>query len=269
MFPRRFAFAAAGCLGLLGQPWQPQVQSARIASANPVPERSAIQVRIVNLGDRPITAYMLLFSRKAADGSMIPCGGRGLDMIDWSDPMPGTGLYVHMRRNWIAPKGGEASLDGYPTCPGGKAGETARLDGIQVELGSIVFDDGRGEGVAQHLESTLRSRQRVRDERVKWIGRFSALRDAPDLGSAARSLYQDIVDAAHAAEIRPADAARQGMAKPARDELQRLALELTQWAERGEPLSKSNMVQWRLTDLEQRTARLVRGCGSFDVDLSR
>lgn len=59
---------------------------------------------------------------------------------------------------------------------------------------------------------------------------------------------------------------REGMAKPVRDELQRLALQFTQWAARGEPLQNNASLDWRITDLEQRTARLVRGAGSAEEE---
>jgi hypothetical protein len=180
-------------------------------------------------------------------------------MIDWSDPMPGRGILVHMRRNWIAPDGA-STFDGYPRC----AGAAAPLESVQVELDYILFDDGTGEGNPQRLEFALRIRKQMRAERLMWIDRFTALRSATDLPSSAQKLYQDLVDAAHAAEINPQDAARQGMRKPVRDELQRLALELTQWAAHGEPIQKNEVLEWRITDLEQRTARLVRGAGSAD-----
>ena len=55
------------------------------------------------------------------------------------------------------------------------------------------------------------------------------------------------------------------MAKPVRDELQRLALDITQWAANKRPLQRNELLEWRITDLEQRTARLVRGSGKIDV----
>ena len=52
-----------------------------------------------------------------------------------------------------------------------------------------------------------------------------------------------------------------------RDELQRLALETTQWAaHNNELLSKNEFLQWRVTDLEQRTARLAHGAGNLDLN---
>jgi hypothetical protein len=56
------------------------------------------------------------------------------------------------------------------------------------------------------------------------------------------------------------------MAKPVRDELQRLALDITQWAAHNGPLHKNELLEWRISDLEQRTARLIRGAGKFDVN---
>ena len=145
------------------------------------------------------------------------------------------------------------------------AGTAVPLDNVQSEISFIVFVDGSGEGNSREMNSILRARQQARDERVRWIGRFTALRDTSDLRSAARSLYRDLVDAAHASEIAPDDATKQGMAKLVRDEMQRFALELTQWAEHNDSLQKSEYFAWRLTDLEQRTARLILGVANANV----
>ena len=153
-------------------------------------------------------------------------------------------------------------LDGYPRCPGV---EGAPLDSISAQLSYVMFEDGTGEGDRRQIESALRWRQAARNERVKWIDRFTALRDTPDQRVTARSLYQDLVDATRAAEIDPEQAARQGMAKPVREELQALALDIAEWSSRNEPLAKNELLVWRLTDLEQRTARLIRGCGTTVV----
>jgi len=234
-----------------------KVVSARLENITVVPDKASIHVNIRNSGDRPITAFSIDFYVLDAKGERIPCGGRGVDMIDWSDPMPGRNLYIHMRRNWTPPNG-TFLIDGYPRCPGVEA----PLDSIQVELNNVMFDDGTGEGDSHRMEFTLLARQQARNERLKWIGRFTALRDAPDLKSAAQSLYQDLVNAAHSEEINPDDAARQGMARPVREELQRLALEITQWAAHNTTLQKNEFLAWRITDIEQRTARLVRGGGA-------
>jgi hypothetical protein len=236
------------------------VVSATVEGAVPIPDKQSIHVTLRNIGARPITAFSLAFTRIARDGQRIPCGGRGVDMIDWSDPMPGRNLYVSMRRTWITPNG-TATFDGYPRCPDGQT----PLENIQAELNLVMFDDGSGEGDPRQLEFNLRTRQQARNERAKWVGRFTALRTAPDLKSAAQSLYQDLVEATRAAEIDPGEAAKQGMAKPVRDELQRLALDIVQWAAHNPSLQKSDLLQWRLTDLEQRTERLVHGAGKTDV----
>jgi hypothetical protein len=143
---------------------------------------------------------------------------------------------------------------------------SAPLESIQVELNFIMFDDGTGEGDSRRMESILRARQEARNESAKWVGRFSSLRTAPDLRSSARALYQDLVEATRSAEIIPDDASRHGVAKATRDELQRLALDITQWAAHSEQLQKNELLDWRITDLEQRTARLVRGSGKIDVN---
>ena len=75
------------------------VLSARIENALAVADKASIQVTIKNTGERPITAFSIGFSHLNANGERVPCGGRGADMIDWSDPMPGRGIYIHMRRN--------------------------------------------------------------------------------------------------------------------------------------------------------------------------
>jgi len=235
------------------------VLSARLESIAAVPDRASIHVKIRNNAARPITAFSVRFYKVQPNGERTPCGGRGVDMIDWSDPMPGQNIYIHMRRNWIPPNG-TASLDGYPRCPD----RAAPLEGIQTELSLIVFDDGSAEGDSQQLEFTLQTRQQARNERLKWIGRFTALRSTPDLKSSSQSLYQDLVDATRSADINPDEATQQGMAKGVRDELQRLALDVTQWATRNEPLHKNELLEWRITDLEQRTARLVHGAGNTD-----
>jgi hypothetical protein len=237
------------------------IQSARIENVATIPDKGGIRFGVRNIGERQITAFSAEFYVQSANGERIPCGGRGMDMIDWSDPMPGRGIYVHMRRNWLPPNG-IGSLDGYPSCPGGPT----PLELIQVELNLIMFDNGTAEGESQRIESTLVLRQQARDERLKWMGRLTALRNASELKLSAQSLYQDLVDATRAAEINVYDASREGMAKPVREELQNLALDITQWAAHGERLDKSEFLSWRITDLEQRTARLTRGAGNVHVN---
>jgi hypothetical protein len=237
------------------------VFSARLENIALVPEKASIHVSIRNTGGRPITAFSIDFYQLNPNGERIPCGGRGADMIDWSDPMPGRNLYIHMRRNWIPPNGA-ILFDGYPRCPGGPA----PLESIQVELKHIMFDDGSGEGDSHQMEITLRTQQQARNERLKWIGRFTSLRTASDLRASAQTLYQDLVDATRSAEINPDEASRQGMAKPVRDELQVLALDITQWVAHHERLQKNEFLDWRLTDLDQRTARFVHGSGRIDVN---
>jgi hypothetical protein len=253
-----FVFLIAGSLSS-AQFAPSNVLSARLEDIATVSDR--VNVHIRNTGERPITAFSIQSYQLRPDGERKHCGGRGPDMIDWSDPMPGTGVYVHMRRNWIQPNG-TLLFDVYPRC----AGEKVPPESIQLELNYIMFDDGTGEGDPGQMEFILHTRQQVRNERLKWVARFTALRDTPDLRSSAQSLYRDLVDAAHSAEINPDDASRQGMAKPTRDELQRLALEITQWAAHNERLQKNDLLDWRITDIEQRTARLIPGAGKTDVN---
>lgn len=102
------------------------VFSARIESATAVPDKASIHVNLRNIGQHPVTAFSIAFSHLNGSGERVPCGGRGVDMIDWSDPMPGRSLYIHMRRNWV-PSNGTASFDGYPKCPDGPTA----LEGIE------------------------------------------------------------------------------------------------------------------------------------------
>jgi len=255
-----FFFLGAGSVTTAQPPSQPRpsnVHSARIENFVTVPDKAGIHVNIKNTGERPVTAFLIEFYMLNPNGQHIPCGGSGADMIDWSDAMPGRSFYVHMRRNWI-PTNGTLLSDGYPRCPGAPA----QTGSMQAELSYIMFDDGTGEGDARQIEFTLRTRQQARNERLRWVGRFTVLRDTSDLKSSAQSLYQDLVDAVHAAEIVPDVASRQEMARPVRDEMQHLALDITQWAAHNESLHKNEYLEWRVTDLEQRTARLIRGAGT-------
>jgi len=249
----------------LGSEVKAQVQLSNVTAAHvehiaAIPERSGILVDIRNSGQRAITAFFVEFFQSGANGESIPCGGRGADMIDWSDPMPGRNIYVHLRRNWILP-GGMGSIDGYPQC----AGTATSLERVSVQLSLVMFDDGTGEGDRSRIESTLLLRQQARNERLKWLPRFTALRDAQDPKASAQSLYQDLVDATRSAEIDPHQASRQGMAKPVRDELRQLALDITEIAAHNGRLQQNEFIAWRITDLEQRTARLVQGAGKTDV----
>lgn len=255
-------FFLAVCSVAAAQSVPSSVFSASLENITPVPDKGSIHVIVRNTGNRAITASAIRFYVPGPNGERVLRGGRGADMIDWSDPMPVSGILVHMRRNWIPPNG-TYPFEIYPRIAGGAV---PPLESIQVELDYILFDDGTGEGDPQHIEFVLRTRKQMRTERLKWLDRFTALRSAPDLRASAQTLYQDLVDATHAASINPQDAMREGMAKPVRDELQRLALQFTQWAARGEPLQNNASLDWRITDLEQRTARLVRGAGSAEEE---
>ena len=111
----------------------PNVFSAKIENIALVPDKASIHVDIRNTGERAITAFAIMFYLPGPNGERTPCGGRGADMIDWSDPMPGRGTYAHMKRNWIPPNG-SLLFDGYPKCPGA----AAPLEKIQVELNFIM-----------------------------------------------------------------------------------------------------------------------------------
>jgi hypothetical protein len=178
-------------------------------------------------------------------------------MIDWSDPMPGKNLYIHMHRRWV-PTSGTAVLDGYPHCADG----SSDIGSVQTEISSIIFEDGSGEGDPVTIDGALNTRRQLRDERMKWIGRFTALRTAADLKLSSQNLYQDLVDATRAAEINPEEASREGMARSVREEIKSLALDIFQWASHNQTLQKSEILAWRVTDLEQRTERVTRGAGN-------
>src|ERR1051325_5112567 len=112
--PRSFAILLIGLAAwpAWAQPRASSIQSARVEKIVVVPDKNSLHVSLKNIGERPITAFSIAFHLLQPNGDAVPCGGRGMDMIDWSDPMPGRGLYVHMRRNWI-PANGTAVLDGY------------------------------------------------------------------------------------------------------------------------------------------------------------
>jgi hypothetical protein len=81
------------------------VLSARLENIAMVPDKASIHVNIRNAGARTNTAFSIAFYQLNPNRERTPCGGRGADMIDWSDPMPGRSIYIHMRRNWVPPNG--------------------------------------------------------------------------------------------------------------------------------------------------------------------
>jgi hypothetical protein len=172
-------------------------------------------------------------------------------MIDASDPMPNRNIYVHGRRYWVAPN---ATFDLYPRC----GGKVVPLEKIGAELSFIAFEDGTGEGDAHQLDFAMSGRKEARNERVKWIAPFTALRDAGFEDRGAEPVSRSGGCRAFA-QINPEDARKQGMAKPVREELQELALATTQLATRNEALRKNDFLEWRITDLGQRTTRLIHG----------
>jgi hypothetical protein len=179
-------------------------------------------------------------------------------MIDWSDPMPGTNFFVKGHRNWIEPNQAIHSERYLMSClDRGGSPQTA-----QVQLSSIMFDDGSGEGDSNQLKNFLRNRQQLRDERLKWITRFSQLRNGDDLHTAAAQLYEDLTKAKHEAEADPDTAPANRIMLFCLEELQNIALELTQYGKVHKKLDEGSRQAWMLTDLEQRTARLVRGAGT-------
>jgi len=101
-------------------------------------------------------------------------------------------------------------------------------------------------------------------ERLKWLPAFSALRQASDLATDSLKLYQAIVQANYTADLDPRQGTEEGAAKMVRTELQNLALTIHEWAAHTEgpaKLEQDQVMNWRLTDLQQQTARLVKGAG--------
>ncbi|MBV9082438.1 MAG: hypothetical protein JOZ62_07185, partial [Acidobacteriaceae bacterium] len=175
----------------------PPVTSAMIEKVQVIPDRKAIRIDVRNLSAKKVTAFQFTVLETGPGNEAVPCTGRGQDMLDWSDPMPGTGMYVHMHRSWIEPNG---------TVPAEAYLMTRCLDlldspqNARVDLRAISFDDGTGEGDPGMLEFLYRGRKPVLDERIKWLPRFIALRTAANLREAAKQLYQDLTDAKYRAE---------------------------------------------------------------------
>jgi hypothetical protein len=223
-------------------------------------EHRAVHFDIRNLGTHPISAFSARLTQLQADGTEIQCNAGGQDMIDWSDPAPGSNVIIYgMRRQWIPMGGALHSARYFIGCQDASVPTAWR-----VILTLILFEDGSGEGDRRQRSSFLKMRQQERDVRVKWIGRFSALREADDFHLAASQLYEDLENAKHTIEVSAATAEANRPLASSLDKLRNIALRLADFS-RGH--KKPNSVEdWLITDLEQRTQRLIRGAGDRDVD---
>lgn len=180
-------------------------------------------------------------------------------MLDWSDPMPATGMFVNMRRSWIEPNG-TLRTEGYlvQRC-------LDLLDAPQnaaIELRAISFEDGTGEGDPRLLKFFYRTRKAILDERLQWVPRFVALRSAANLGDAARQLYQDLTDAKYHAESDLGVVQANGMRVASLQKMQEAAKRIAGYGERHLALEPGSIAEWLISDLEQRTQRMVRGIGA-------
>jgi hypothetical protein len=255
---RSLVVALAYAVAAVSEVTSQTVVSAQVTNLDLVPERNRIDVTMTNTGQRAITAfYLQAFAMR--DGVKTPCGGRGQDMIDGSDPMPGTQILVHVARHWIAP-GQDRKMDIYP----GNNCRQLPLGEVRFEVADILFDDGTGEGSGPMMDLALRVRKMRAAERLKWLPAFSALHQASDLTNESLKLYQAIVLANYTADLDPGLAAEEASAKTVRTELENMALAIHEWAAHSPSpakLEQNQMLNWRLIDLEQRTARLAKGAG--------
>lgn len=259
---RRFARAVALltliCSAGGSQQFAP-VASAITENVQPVQDRKAIRFEIRNLGPKSITAFEFVVTENGSGGGPAFCTGRGQDMLDWSDPMPGTGMVVNMRRSWIEPNG-TLRTEGYlvQRC-------LELLDSPQyavVELRAISFEDGTGEGNPNLLNFFYRTRKAILDERVKWLPRFVSLRSASNLRDAAKQLYQDLTDAKYHAESDLAGVKTNGMGAASLQKMQQAAKRIESYGETHSVLEPGSLAAWLISDLEQRTERMVRGIGT-------
>jgi hypothetical protein len=238
------------------------VQSAAVDNIVVDPQHRAVQFNIRNLGTHPITAFSARLTQLQPDGAEIQCNAGGQDMIDWSDPPPGSNLIVYgMRRQWIPPGGALPAARYFINCQ-----DTGVPTAWRVTLTLILFEDGSGEGDRLQRSSFLKMRQQERDVRVKWIGRFTALRTADDFHHAASQLYEDLENSKHAVEVSAATAEANRPLASLLDKLRGLALRLADFSRNRKKPDANSPEDWLITDLEQRTQRLIRGAGDRDLE---
>lgn len=215
-----------------------QVLNAAIDNVTVDPQHQTVHFDIRNLGTQTITAFFARLTQLQSDGSEVQCNAGGQDMIDWP-----------MRRQWIAPGGTLHTARYFGTCK-----DTGAASDWRLKLTAIVFEDGSGEGEQGRREIFVGMRRQVRDVRVKWIGRFTALRTADDLHAAASQLYQDLESAKHALEMTTDAVEANRLAVSELDKLRELALQLAGIAQTPNP--RADRI---ISDLEERTERLVHG----------
>ena len=239
----------------------PPVTSALVENVQLDPERKAVRFDIRNLGTKSITGVEAFLTEIGPAGNVILCNGGGQDMLDWSDPMPGTEFYVNMRRSWIQPNSTLQSVRYLSHCK-------ELLDSPQnarIELRIITFDDGTSEGDPNLINFFYRYRKITLEERLKWLPRFVALRTTADLAGDAKRLYQDLTDAKYRVESDTAAADSNALTRSSLEKLQGVAREIVVYSETHRTLEPESIAAWRITDLEQRTARMIRGIGSPDI----
>jgi hypothetical protein len=236
------------------------VLSATVDNLTVDAQHRAVHFDIRNLGTHPITAFSARLTQLQADGTEIQCNAGGQDMIDWSDPAPGSNLIVYgMRRQWIPSGGALHAARYFINCQ-----DTGVPTAWRVTLTLIMFEDGSGEGDRRQLSFFLKMRQQERDVRIKWIARFSALRAADDFHLAASQLYEDLENAKHAIEASAATVDANRPLASSLDKLRGVALRLADFSRSHK--KPDPVADWLITDLEQRTQRLIRGSGDHDVE---
>ena len=237
------------------------------AADNQVFERqlNVVYFDLVNLGTKTITASFLRIYCTAADGTEHFVGRSGQDMIDYPDPMPESGA----DKDQVRPFGRVEPLLRKRTGRNIFGCADAPVVNARVDLEALVFDDGSSEGKPPQQQNLLLEARKIRRrELAKWVDRFTELRHTVDLSTAARGLYQDLVAANHESDQDP-DVAARNQAKTAggvRDELQDLALQITQYAKTHKTIDDLPDVLWRITELEKRNERLKLGAGSAESE---
>ena len=238
------------------------VLSAAVDNIAVDPQHRAVHFDIRNLGTHPITAFSARLTQLQAAGTEIQCNAGGQDMIDWSDAAPGSSVIVYgMRRQWIPSVGALHSARYFIGCQ-----DTSVPTAWRVTLTLILFDDGSGEGDQRQRMSFLKMRQQERDVRVKWIDRFSGLRAADDFHLAASQLYEDLENAVHTVEVGAATADANRSLASSLDKLRGLALRLADVSRNHKKPATNSVEDWLITDLEQRTQRLIRGAGDRGIE---
>ncbi|HLH03767.1 MAG TPA: hypothetical protein VKX25_13425 [Bryobacteraceae bacterium] len=234
------------------------VTSAVIENVQVDTAREAVRFDIRNLSPQRITAFHAVLSEVGPNEPPKFCNGGGQDMLDWSDPMPGTNLYVHMHRTWIEPGTTLRSERYWLDC------RTLRNapQHAHVELKLITFEDGTGEGDPNLLYFFFRTRKLVLEERLKWLPRFLALRNSSNLTDDAGPLYRDLTKAKYDAESDLERSRSDGLTRATLEQLQETVRQIVTYSNGHTRLQPGTPAAWLITDLEQRTERLMHGIGT-------